>query len=85
MKSAKSRIDSAFTLGSRAKGFFTNPLLPEDVEPVLRGTVRAGKCCDPNWLSLSALTRGYTVTEELGFGEDFGDSVRFEATGTYRS
>jgi hypothetical protein len=76
IKSAKSRIESPFTCGSLANGFLIDLLLldVEGMGPLLCGAVLTGRCCDPNWLSLSALTRGYTVTEDLGFVEGLGAS-----------
>ena len=63
MKSAKSRIDSVWMRGSLARGLrpiglFRDDLLGEAVGPLFRAAVRAGKCCEPKELSLSAFTRG---------------------------
>lgn len=71
MKSAKSRMDSDSIRGSLASGLVMTFRLgeglwwevPKTWPPLLVGL--AGSEFAPNELSLSASTRGYTVTEEV--------------------
>jgi hypothetical protein len=71
MKSAKSRIDSDSMRGSRASGRVITFLLGEGLWLGTPGTLLAlllalaGSAFAPNELSLSASTRGYTITEAV--------------------
>jgi hypothetical protein len=69
IKSAKSRMESESMRGSRARGLVTTFRLDDGLWCGAVGTLPFAPCLFgnpvvPNELSLSALTRGYTVTED---------------------